>query len=71
MDFQEQIGLYVKRIDELSDKLLTEEATKTALILPFFSMMGYDVFNPNEFVPEFNADVGVKKKVRKLIMPYV
>ena len=61
MDFQEQVSLYVKRIDDLSDKLLTEEATKTALILPFFSMMGYDVFNPNEFVPEFTADVGIKK----------
>lgn len=27
----------------------------------FFSMLGYDVFNPQEFVPEFTADVGIKK----------
>lgn len=39
----------------------TEEATKTAVIMPFFAMLGYDVFNPQEFVPEFTADVGIKK----------
>lgn len=40
----------------------TEEATKTAFIMPFIgSVLGYDVFNPNEVVPEFTADVGVKK----------
>jgi hypothetical protein len=38
-----------------------EEATKTALIMPFFQMLGYDVFNPLEFVPEYTADVGIKK----------
>ncbi len=41
--------------------LATEEATKTALIMPFFSLLGYDVFNPMEFIPEFVADVGTKK----------
>ena len=29
--------------------------------MPFFAMLGYDVFNPQEFVPEFTADVGIKK----------
>ena len=38
-----------------------------AIIMPFFSMLGYDVFNPQEFVPEFTADVGIKK-VKKLTM---
>lgn len=41
--------------------LQTEEATKTAILMPFFSMLGYDVFNPLEFAPEFTADVGIKK----------
>ncbi|KFF58002.1 restriction endonuclease or methylase, partial [Cryobacterium sp. MLB-32] len=40
----------------------TEEATKNAFIMPFIStILGYDVFNPLEVVPEFNADVGLKK----------
>ncbi len=40
----------------------TEEATKNAFIMPFIStVLGYDVFDPSEVVPEFIADVGVKK----------
>ncbi|MFZ2996753.1 type I restriction endonuclease [Sphingobium sp.] len=41
--------------------LLTEEAAKTALVMPFLQSLGYDVFNPSEVVPEFTADVGTKK----------
>ncbi len=44
------------------DAIQTEEATKNAFIMPFIStILGYDVFNPLEVVPEFTADVGVKK----------
>jgi hypothetical protein len=39
----------------------TEEATKNAFILPFIGILGYDVFDPSEVVPEFTADVGTKK----------
>ena len=61
MDFIDQLKQFAKRVDSMKDSLQTEEATKTALIMPFFSMLGYDVFNPQEFVPEFTADVGIKK----------
>ncbi|MEV6605330.1 type I restriction endonuclease [Kutzneria sp. NPDC051319] len=40
----------------------TEEATKNAFVMPFIStVLGYDVFNPSEVIPEFTADVGTKK----------
>ncbi len=61
MDFVDQLKQFSKRVESLKDSLQTEEATKTALIMPFFSMLGYDVFNPQEFVPEYTADVGIKK----------
>lgn len=61
MDFIEKINQFSKRVETLKDQIQTEEATKTALIMPFFQMLGYDVFNPSEFVPEFTADVGIKK----------
>ena len=61
MDFIDQLKQFTKRVESMKDSLQTEEATKTALIMPFFSMLGYDVFNPQEFVPEFTADVGIKK----------
>lgn len=38
-----------------------EEATKNALVLPFISILGYDIFDPTEVIPEFTADVGIKK----------
>lgn len=61
MDFIDQIKQFSKRVDSLKDSLPTEEATKTSIIMPFFSLLGYDVFNPEEFMPEFTADVGIKK----------
>ncbi len=61
MDFIDQLKQFSKRIETMKDSISTEEATKTAIIMPFFSMLGYDVFNPQEFVPEFTADVGIKK----------
>ena len=61
MDFIDQLKQFSKRVDSLKGSISTEEATKTAVIMPFFAMLGYDVFNPQEFVPEFTADVGIKK----------
>ncbi|MGB3916012.1 type I restriction enzyme HsdR N-terminal domain-containing protein [Thiothrix litoralis] len=49
------------RIATQRDHIKTEEATKTALILPFIKLLGYDLFNPEEVIPEFTADVGIKK----------
>lgn len=61
MDFIDKIKQHSQRIEMVRGNLATEEATKTALIMPFFSLLGYDVFNPMEFIPEFVADVGTKK----------
>jgi len=61
MDFIDQIKQFSKRVESLKDSIKTEEATKTSIIMPFFAMLGFDVFNPQEFVPEFTADVGIKK----------
>lgn len=61
MEFNEKIKSFAQRAKKLKNNILTEEATKTSLIMPFFQILGYDVFNPNEFVPEFTADVGIKK----------
>lgn len=50
------------RVRELKPIIETEEATKTALIIPFISnVLGYDVTDPREVIPEYTADVGVKK----------
>lgn len=59
--FEEKIKSFASRIQPLIENISTEEATKTSLIMPFFSLLGYDIFNPLEFVPEYTADVGIKK----------
>ena len=65
MDFIDALKQFAPRVSNLKDQIKTEEATKTALIMPFFQqVMGYDVFNPLEFVPEYAADFGVKKDAR-------
>lgn len=61
MELNEKLYEFAQRIETLKDSITTEEATKTSMVMPFFQLLGYDVFNPLEFVPEFTADVGIKK----------
>lgn len=61
MDFKDSIKQISERIEKLKNNLQTEEATKNALIMPFISMLGYDVFNPLEVLPEMTCDIGTKK----------
>lgn len=61
MDFKDQIKQIGERVIKLKDQIQTEEATKNAFVMPFIQTLGYDVFNPLEVVPEFIADIGLKK----------
>lgn len=61
MDLKDQLKQIADRVVKLKDQIQTEEATKNAFIMPFLQSLGYDVFNPLEVVPEFVADIGIKK----------
>ena len=61
MDFKDTLKNFIDRLEMLKDTVQTEEATKMSLIVPFFQLLGYDVFNPVELCPEYTADVGIKK----------
>ena len=50
-----------QRVNGLKDQINTEEATKNAFVLPFIQLLGYDIFNPTEVIPEFICDIGTKK----------
>lgn len=59
---RDQIELLSRKLELTRDSIATEEATKTTLIMPFIrDVLGFDVFNVNEVIPEFVADVGIKK----------
>lgn len=61
MDFELEIEKLTSRATGQIGALATEEATKTALVLPMLRALGYDVFNPEEVVPEYTADHGIKR----------
>lgn len=57
---KDAINGIAQRIVQTSQLIQTEEATKNAYIMPFLQVLGYDIFNPLEIVPEFTADIGLK-----------
>ncbi len=61
MELETKLENLAAKIRSHRELLLTEEAAKTAFVLPFLAALGYDVFDPREVVPEFTADVGTKK----------
>ena len=61
MDFIDQLRALSGSARQRVPHALTEEATKNALVMPFLQVLGYDVFNPLEVVPEYVADVGTKR----------
>jgi hypothetical protein len=62
VDIAERTQTLALKIRKQKAVIETEEATKNAFVMPFIStVLGYDVFNPAEVIPEFTADVGLKK----------
>ena len=61
-EVEEQLRILARKLAKIRSSVSTEEATKTALIMPFIQdVLGFDVFNVDEVVPEFIADVGLKR----------
>lgn len=70
MEFKEEVKQLGEKILKYKNQVVTEEATKSAFIMPFIQILGYDLFNPTEVVPEFVTDYGAKniEKVDYAIM---
>lgn len=58
---EESLRTLSERVKSHSSTMATEEAVKTAVVLPFLRALGYDVFDPHEVIPEFTADAVGKK----------
>lgn len=65
MDFKDAILQLSEKIVKQKAIVATEEATKTAFILPMISALGYDVFDPTEVIPEMDCDL-IKVKGEKI-----
>lgn len=56
---------YVKLVKVRYEKVKgNEQATKSSLIGPLFTLLGYDLADPQECVPEFKADFGKARSVK-------
>jgi hypothetical protein len=60
-DLKLKLQQLYERVDALKDQINTEEATKNAFVMPFIQILGYDIFNPTEVIPEHICDIGIKK----------
>lgn len=66
MSVSQAIDSLAAKVKELKPVIETEEATKTAFIIPFISdVLGYDVTDPREVIPEYTADIG-KRRAEKV-----
>lgn len=61
MSFKEEVADLAKRAISAQAIAQTEEATKNAIVMPFLRVLGFDVFDPHQIIPEYVADVGLKK----------
>jgi predicted type IV restriction endonuclease len=61
----EAILAHVKRVRELAPHVSgNEQATKSSLIGPLFTLLGYDLTDPRECIPEYRADFGKERSVK-------
>ncbi len=66
-NLRESIETYVKRVKELAEHVRgNEQATRQSLIDPFFTMLGYDLTDPRECVPEYKADFGKDRSTKPI-----
>lgn len=61
MDLKLKLEQLHQKVIGLKDQINTEEATKNAFVMPFIQILGYDIFNPTEVIPEHICDIGTKK----------
>lgn len=57
MNFSDSLRRFASKIDGVKMCCKTEEGTKHSLILPIIQMMGYNIFDPTEVVPEVDCDI--------------
>lgn len=62
--FRDRIVNHAVMCVKRKENCLNEEACKQGMILPFISLLGYDVFDPDEVRPEHPADFSDKYKNR-------
>ena len=66
-DLRELLAAYVKRVKDLAEHVRgNEQATKQSLIGPLFTILGYDLTDPRECIPEYRVDFGKDRSAKPI-----
>lgn len=64
---REELAAFVKRVGELAEHVKgNEQATKQSLIAPLFRILGYDLSDPRECMPEYKVDFGKDRSTKPI-----
>ncbi len=64
---REAMQQYVKRVQELAEHVRgNEQATKQSLVGPLFTLLGYDLTDPRECIPEYRVDFGPNRSIKPI-----
>ena len=64
---KDSITVYIKRVRDLAEHVKgNEQATKQSLIGPLLTLLGYDLTDPRECVPEYRVDFGKDRSVKPI-----
>jgi hypothetical protein len=64
---REALQAYVKRVGELAEHVRgNEQATKQSLVGPLFTILGCNLTDPRECIPEYRVDFGPNRSVKPI-----
>lgn len=64
---REALANYVNRVKELAEHVRgNEQATKQSLIGPLFTLLGYDLTDPRQCIPEYRVDFGKDRSAKPI-----
>jgi hypothetical protein len=64
---RDALQAYVKRLQDLAEHARgNEQATKQSLIGPLFNLLGYDLTDPRECIPEYRVDFGPGRSIKPI-----
>ena len=66
-ELRDALQQYTKRVKDLAEHVRgNEQATKQSLIGPLLTLLGYDLTDPRECVPEYRVDFGRDRSVKPI-----
>lgn len=64
---KDALAAYVKRVGDLAEHVKgNEQATKQSIIGPLLTLLGYDLTDPRECVPEYRVDFGKDRSIKPI-----